>query len=107
MTPTLDNPGAVITRLDEIEADLAHRQAALEAAARGWFVAKRDREHARAVAFLAAEGTVAQRTAIAERETALDSKHEEAEFEALKAVCRVLEARASIGMAILKAQGRF
>lgn len=106
MTLTLDNPHAVMGRLSDIENDLAVRQGALEAAARAWFIAKRDKEKARAVAFLRAEGTVAERNAIADEQTALDGKHAEAEWEALKAVCRVLETRASIGQSILRAQGR-
>jgi len=103
---TLDTPGPVIARLEAIEQDLAARQNAFEAAARAWFRAKRDREKARAVAFLAATGTVAERNAIADRQTALDGSTEEAEYEATKAVVRVLETRASIGQSILRSQGR-
>lgn len=102
----LSDPGAVMDRLAEIENDLADRQNALESAALRWFRAKRDREHDRAVGFLNAEGTVAERSAIADRETALDGKDEEAEWEALRAVVRVMDTRATIGMALLKAQGR-
>ena len=93
-------------RLAEIENDLAIRQATLESAGMAWFKAKRDKEHDHAVAFLAAEGSVAQRNAVANEQTATDGKNEEAEWEAVKAVVRVLETRANIGMAILKAQGR-
>lgn len=103
---TLSHPGAVIGRLEEIETDLALRQGALEAAALGWFRLKRDREKARAVAFLSAEGTVAERNALADRETALIGVAEEAEFEALRAVVRTLETRASIGQSILRSQNR-
>ncbi len=107
MTVTLDSPAVVIARLQEIEDDLAIRQNALEASALAWFKAKRDREHARAVAYLTAEGgTVAERNAIADRETSLLAANAEAEWEALRAVVRVLETRASIGMAILKSQAR-
>lgn len=94
--------GIVIRRLDEIERDLAHRQNALEAAGEAWFRAKRDKEKARAVAFLSASGTVAERQAIADQQTALDGRNEEAEWEALRAVVRVLETRASIGQSILR-----
>lgn len=97
---------AVLERLEAIEQDLETRQGALESAAMNWYRAKRDKEHARAVAFLSADGTVAVRSAIADRETALDGKEAEAEYEALRAVVRTLETRATIGMAILKAQGR-
>jgi hypothetical protein len=106
LTATLSHPSAVLERLEAIDQDLAMRQNLLEAAARAWFIAKRDREKARAVAFLKATGTVAVRQATADEQTALDGKHEEAEFEALKAVVRVLETRASIGQSILRAQGR-
>lgn len=102
----LTHPAAVMDRLAEIEADLAARQAAFERAGLAWFRAKRDREKARAVAFLSAEGTVAERNAIADQQTAVDGRDEEAEWEALKAVVRVLETRASIGQSILRAQGR-
>jgi hypothetical protein len=100
----LSTPAAVLNRLAEIENDLAIRQNALESAASNWYRAKRDKEKARAVAFMAAEGTVAERNAAADEAHALDGKNEEAEYEALKAVVRVLETRASIGQSILKAQ---
>lgn len=103
---TLDTPGVVIHRLEEIERDLAIRQGAFEAAALGWFRAKRDRERQRALAFIAATGTVAERNAIADRDTAMLGASEEAEYEALKAVVRTLETRASIGQSILRSQAR-
>lgn len=106
MTVTLDAPAAVIERLDEIDRDLALRQNLLEAAALTYYRAKRDREHNRAIAFLSSEGTVAERNALADKATALDARDAEAEYEALRAVVRVLETRASIGQSILKAQGR-
>lgn len=102
----LRDPGQVMARLEAIEEDLAVRQATLEAAAKAWFTAKRDREKARAVAFLEAAGTVAERQAQADRKTALDGKNEEAEWEAVKAVVRVLETRASIGQSLLRTQSR-
>lgn len=71
-----------------------------------WYRLKRDQEHQYAVEFMKAEGTVAERTAHAKQVTALIGKQEEAEYEALKAVVRTLETRASIGMALLKSQGR-
>ena len=102
----LTHPAAVLARLAEIEADLAARQPNLERAGLSWFRTKRDKEKARAVAFLSAEGTVAERNAIADRATALDGRNEEAEWEAVRAVVRVLETRASIGQSILRSQGR-
>jgi hypothetical protein len=106
MTVTLSHPAAVMERLEAIEQDLAVRGPALEAAGLGWFRQKRERERARAIAFIAAEGTVAERNAIADRETAMIGVSEEAEWEALKAVVRTLETRATIGQSILRAQGR-
>lgn len=103
---TLSSPAEVVDRLERIEQDLAARQNALEAAARAWFQAKRQREHDRAVAFLSADGTVAERNAMADRATALDGREAEAEWEAIRAVVRVLDTRAMIGMGILKAQAR-
>ena len=103
---TLSSPAEVVDRLERIEQDLAARQNALEAAARAWFTAKRQREHDRAVAFLSADGTVAERNAHADTLTALDGRDAEAEWEALRAVVRVLDTRAMIGMGILKSQGR-
>lgn len=102
----MDTPSPVIARLTAIENDLALRENVLEAAAMAWFRAKRDKEHRRAVAFMGASGTVAERNAAADIETSMLGASEEAEWEALKAVVRVLETRASIGQSILKSQGR-
>lgn len=102
----LSAPHLVMARLAEIENDLAIRQNALEDAGKQWFLAKRDKEKARAVAFLNAAGTDATRKAMADRQTATDGMEYEAEWEALKAVVNVLEARASIGQSLLRAQGR-
>lgn len=96
----------VLERLEAIETDLAARELELHDAAMGWYRKKRDLEHDRAVAFLAAEGTVAERQAKAARDNSSIGKEEEARYEALRAVVRVLETRANIGMALLKAQGR-
>lgn len=106
MTATMDAPAPVIARLEAIDQDLAARQNALEAAAMAWFRAKRDREHRRATEFIKATGTVAERNAAADLETSMLGAREEAEWEALKAVVRVLETRASIGQSILRSQGR-
>ena len=100
--PDLTHPTAVMNRLAEIEADLANRQGALESAARNWFRAKRDREKERAIVFINAHGTVAERNAQADRETCLNGVEAEAEWEALKAVTRTLETRASIGQTLLR-----
>lgn len=102
----LSTPQAVMVRLAEIENDLALRQNLLEASALAWYGCKRNKEKARAVKFLSATGTVAERQAIADRETATDGKEEEALYESLKAVVRTLETRANVCMAVLKSQGR-
>lgn len=102
----MDNPGLVIRTLESIEADMAERQNVYEDVAEKWFAAKREREKARAIAFLNATGTVAERSAVADRDTALMGVEHEARFEALRAVMRTLEGRASIGQSILKAQTR-
>lgn len=103
---SMDAPGPVIARLTAIENDLAMRENVLEAAALAWFRAKREKEHKRAVAFMQATGTVAERNASADIQTSMLGAAEEAEWEALKAVVRVLETRASIGQSILRSQGR-
>lgn len=100
------SPQAVINRLAEIEHELAIRQNVLEEVAMNWYRAKRDKEKARAVAFLRAEGTVAERQARADEETAIDGVEVEAEYESVKAVVRVLETRASIGQTLLRSQAR-
>ena len=103
---SLSAPHLVQAKLEAIEADLAERQNELELAALAWYRLKRDQEEAKATAFIHATGTVAERQAIAATATAHIGKEEEAMFEALKAVCRVLETRASIGMSLLRSQGR-
>jgi hypothetical protein len=103
---TLDSPAVIMGRLQDIEADLADRQNTLEAAAMNWYRAKRDKEHKHAVTFISATGTVAERTQQAALEASLIGKEEEALFEALRAVVRTLETRATIGMALLKSQSR-
>lgn len=102
----LSSPELIMKRLEEIDADLANRQNALEASARAWFIAKRDREKNIATEFLKAEGTVAERNAIANRLHCTDGAEHEAAYEALKAVCRVLETRVGIGQSLLRAHGR-
>lgn len=106
MNATLTAPGAVQGRLEEIECDMAHRQNELEAAALDHWRSKRDKEKTRAEEFLTATGTIAERNAIADRETAMLGMEHEARWEGLKAVMRTLETRAAIGMALLKSHGR-
>src|ERR1700744_2071666 len=103
---SLSSPAAVQARLNEIEADLAAKQNELEAVAVDWFRAKRDREKRHAEAFMVHGGTVAERKAQADLAVEAVGVEEEGTFEGLKAVVRVLDTRAAIGMALLKAQGR-
>ncbi len=103
---SLADPASVMRRLAEIEGELALRQNAWEEAAQAHFLAKREKEKRRGEAFLSAEGTVAERTAIADQATAVIGNVEEAAYEAQKSVVRVLETRANIGMSLLRAQGR-
>lgn len=93
-------------RLEELHDDLAVRQGELELAAFAWFVVKRDKEKARATAFIGATGTVAERNSIADEQTSTIGAQEEATYEALKAVTRVIETRVGIGQSLLRAHGR-
>jgi hypothetical protein len=103
---SLSTPQQVQERLEQIDRDLAARMPALEAAALSWFRKKRDREHEWAKAYMAADGPAHERKAAAELATATIGVADEAEYEALRAVVRVLETRSTIGMALLKSQGR-
>jgi hypothetical protein len=106
MNQTLSNPVAVRDRLEEIERDLAMLQNDLEEAAFSWFRSKRDKEKERARVFMQSEGSVEARKAQADLATAHLGADDEARYEALRSVARVLDTRAAIGMAILKSQGR-
>lgn len=109
----MDNPALVMNRLAEIENALAEKQNALEQAAGDLVRAKRDYEHRHATVYLTTEGTVAERQAttliaIAAGDSELYDRltDAEADYDSLTRVVRVLDTRASIGMAILKAQSR-
>ncbi len=103
---TLYSPQEVMQRLQAIDDDLASRQKELEDAADKWFREKRDRERAHAQAFIEATGTVDERKSRAIQASYLIGVEAEARYEALKAVTRVLETRATIGQSILRAQTR-
>ncbi|HTE60084.1 MAG TPA: hypothetical protein VK631_07005 [Solirubrobacteraceae bacterium] len=103
---SLSTPQQVMDRLEAIDRDLAARMPALEAAALGWFRKKRDREQAWASAYMSADGPAHVRKAEADYATATVGVAEEAEYEALKAVVRVLETRATIGQSLLRSHGR-
>lgn len=104
----LDNPAAVMARLAEIENDLEIRQNPYEEAASAWFLAQRSIRHAYATALLGSDkSTVTEKKAEGDIAAFLaEGGEHEAEYQALKAVIGVLDTRATIGMSILKAQGR-
>lgn len=105
---SLDHPGLVMRRLEEIEADLALKQNELEDAAMAMARAKRDHEREYAMAFVATEGTQEERKAKARLALKQDAHYAEAlgRWEGIKAVVRTLETRASIGQSVLRAQTR-
>jgi hypothetical protein len=104
----LDSPAVVMSRLSEIERDLANRQNGYEEAARDWYDAQRDIRKEHATALLSSTKTsVTEKKADADIAASLcDGAEHEALYEAHKAVIRVLETSANICMSILKAQGR-
>ena len=103
---TLSTPQAVTERLEQIDQELALKANDFEQNAHDWFRAKRTKEHQHAIEFKKAEGTVAERNEWANEVTALIGSEYEAAYEAMKAKVKLLEARASIGMSILRSQGR-
>lgn len=103
---TLHTPQEVMSRLQAIDDDLATRQNDLENAAFKWYTEKRERERAYAHAYIEATGTVDERKSHATQASYLIGVEAEARYEALKAVTRTLETRASIGQSILRAQTR-
>lgn len=110
---TLASPGAVMGTLDEIERALAELQNEYEAAAHDRAVLARRWEKRLAQCRLTAEGNDADArkaaaliAAINEDSLYKDLAEAEGKFEGARAVMKVHETRALIGMAILKAQGR-
>lgn len=102
----LSTPHLIEVRLAEIENDLAVRQNSWESAARVWFRKLREVEKDRANAYVAADGSPTEKREAGSYAVGEDGGVEQAEYEALRAVVKVLEARAMIGMALLKSQGR-
>lgn len=104
----VDSPAVVMEQLTRIEHDLANRQNAYENAARDWYVAQREMKRQHAIALLgSSEKSVTEKKAEADiAAVGCDGSEHEAEYEALKAVIRVLETRATILMSVLKSQGR-
>ena len=102
-------PGQIVERLEQIEHDLAERQAKGEQSAEKFYQAKRDFELAYASKYMDATGTASERKAKAtkalERDPAyLQLMEFEGAYEGWKAAMRTLETRASIGQSLLKAQ---
>lgn len=100
-------PAQIEARLVELEEDLATRQNAYERAAEAWYRILREREYQYAVEFMRAHGkTVTERREAAREITSLLGVNEEAEYEGLRAAIKVMDARAMIGMALLKSANR-
>ncbi len=102
----LGHPIAVQQTLEEIERDLATRQNAYESAARKWFAKQGEIAKERAISYRKATGNSIDKRAVADEEHGEDGAIEQAEWEALRAVVKVLETRATILMSLLKSQGR-
>lgn len=103
---SLSTPQQIMERLEEIEEDLGERQNRLETAALDWYRVVRDRDLKHAQAYMAADGQVTDKKQAALLASSHIGVEEEAAYESLKAACRVLETRSTIGMSLLKAQGR-
>jgi len=103
---SLSTPAAVQLRLEGIERELAVLQNEMEDTALPWFRLKRDREVAELEAYAVSSGTTVERKLAADAAGAAVGAEEEARWEVKRALVRILETRANIGMAILKSQGR-
>jgi hypothetical protein len=105
---SLDAPHVVIRRLAEIERDLADRQGLYEETTRQWFEAQREIKKAHAEQMLRSSATsVTEKRADADLKALLaPGAEQEALYEALRAVIRVLEQRSIILMSLLRAQSQ-
>lgn len=102
---------ALIGRLEEIERDLANRQADGETAADDFHERKREHELRWAQTYLETQGTVEERRqqTILKLYGSQEYKQfiaAQAQYDGWKAVNRVLEARASVAQSLLRAQTR-
>lgn len=112
-TQTLSHPAAVMQRLAEIEHDLGERQNEYEdaAGARARLIRDWEKRLARATATAKGGDANARKQAALVMAADQDELYEslttaESEYAALHAVVKVLEVRATIGMSILRSQGR-
>ena len=110
---THTNPGAVMQRLAEIEADLQTRQLDYETAAdeRARLIRDWEKRLARATATAKGGDANARKQAALVMAADQDDLYErltaaEGSYAACHAVIKVLETRATIGMSILRSQGR-
>lgn len=104
---TLSSPAEVQERLETIEGELGLRLNALEKAAFDWYRVKPQRERLWADKYIMTDGPAHVRKVVADGAVAKDDWAElEGRYELLKAVVRGLEAKASIGQSILRAQSR-
>jgi hypothetical protein len=113
VTTTFDTPGPILSRLAELENDLAERQNRWEKAAGDRARLIRDWEHRLASHRVSAKGNDAEARKAAALGAAIDQddlyerlKEAEGSYEALKSVIRVIEVRVGIGQSILKSMGR-
>lgn len=102
------HPAALMSKLTEVERDLAERQNTLEDAARRWYKAQREIGKRKASALLTSDkSSVTEKKAEGDLAAyEVEDSAQEAEYEAIKAFVRVLEQRAMILMSLLKAHGR-
>lgn len=106
-TVDLSTPAGVMKELALIETDLGTRQNKYEHAAAAWFNDKAEIERDEAVRTLRAAGAnITERKVAAKADADIERLKSEARYEAQKAAIRVLETRANVCMALLKAQGK-
>lgn len=110
---THTRPGAVQDRLADIEDDMATRQSQYEQAADDRARLTRDWDKRLAIHMRTAKGPNADMRKASGLATAIEQddlyerlKDAEARFDSLRVVMKTLEVRATIGMSILRAQGR-
>lgn len=100
------SPVEVQQRLAEVDAQLALAQNQLVEVSLAAGRAERDAAVEKERAYAAAPGTATERKVIADAAAAQIGVDDRAKWDAYKLLVRVLESRASIGMALLKSYGR-